>query len=162
MAIALQSVTKDNLRETMRLMTSEAQFEAYLKFAQLSNNDYVAANLWSMAEAAVNPLAEPRAIYADDTLVGFLMIAPDTHEGKTGYYIWRLMIDYHFQRKGYGKAAMQAMIAELESREACQFLSISVVEENTHALSLYKALGFVETGEMEDDEIVLRKPVVRP
>ncbi len=161
MPIRLQAVTDDNLFDTVHMMTSAEQWEAYQRFNELVKPYFVSSNLVSMAEAAVNAGAEPRAIYADDQIVGFIMVAPDTHEGKSGYYIWRLMIDYRFQRQGYGRAAMEAMLAELEARSDCTHFSISCVPENTIAVRLYESLGFVATGEMEDDEIILRRMVQR-
>jgi diamine N-acetyltransferase len=157
MTVTLRSVTPDNFRATIRLWTSEAQQAAYEAFAAASHADNVAANVFSLAEAQVHADAEPRAIYADEEIVGFIMAAPDKHEDKTGYYIWRLMVDYRQQRKGYGRAALQGMMDDLATREDCQFFSISVVNTNADALKLYESLGFVQTGEMDEDEIVLRR-----
>lgn len=64
----------------------------------LSQRGNLAANVWSLAEAAYSEDAWLRAIYANSTLVGFLMLAiwdPDC-----AYYIWRLMIDERYQ--GFG------------------------------------------------------------
>jgi diamine N-acetyltransferase len=36
--------------------------------------------------------------------------------------------------------------------------ALSVAADNGSALALYHSLGFVETGEMSDDELVLRRP----
>ena len=47
------------------------------------------------------------AVYADDTPVGFVMISDDV--GAPGYiahYLWKLLIDARFQRRGYGTATL--------------------------------------------------------
>lgn len=56
-----------------------------------------------------------RAVYAGDEHVGFVMIADGvtvddpTYVGP--YYLWRLLVDRQFQRRGYGTAALN-LVAE--------------------------------------------------
>ncbi len=41
----------------------------------------------------------------------------------------------------------------------CSFAALSYEPENTAAKALYADFGFVETGEMEGDEVVARLPL---
>jgi diamine N-acetyltransferase len=90
-------------------------------------------------------------------MVGFLMYEPQTIENQPGYFISRLMIDYRYQHNGYGRAGMKAILAELQARPNCYHISTSVHPENTVARQLYERLGFMATGERDEDKIVLRR-----
>lgn len=58
------------------------------------------------------------------------------------------------QQKGYGRAAMEQLIARLSAHEDCQGIDISYEPENHVAQSFYASLGFRETGEIDDGEVV--------
>ena len=53
-----------------------------------------------MLEAHYSENAWMRAVHADETLVGFLMMA--ICSPTDGYYIWRSMIDQRYQKLGFG------------------------------------------------------------
>ena len=124
--------------------------------------NYVAGNIYSLAEAyatkAEGRFALPLGIYDGETPVGFLMIGydcPDICDGeapayeKNSYLIWRFMIDKNYQRKGYGRAAMQKAL-ELVRSFPCgesEYCWISYEPENEAARKLYASFGFVEDPE---------------
>ena len=152
--IELKEVTAENLWELMRLRVQPEQ------------EDFVASNLESLAEAYVTvhegKTALPFGIYADGVPVGFLMLGygvldeddPPAAEGS--YCIWRFMIAAEHQGKGYAKAALQAALEYLRSgpcgrAETCW---LSYEPENTAAKALYHRFGFRENGQRSGDEIV--------
>jgi diamine N-acetyltransferase len=94
------------------------------------------------------------AAYADDMPVGYVMYGfdPDTRD----WWIVRLMVAHDQQGKGYGRAIMQAVIAQLSAQPGCDAIHISFVPENAAARALYSSLGFVDTGRIEDGEVVYR------
>ena len=53
--------------------------------------NFVASNERSLAQADTNEKAWYRAVYADDTPVGFVMIVDDDENCE--YFLWRFMID---------------------------------------------------------------------
>ena len=116
-----------------------------------------ASSLETSRKEEYQKIARPFAIYADDNLVGFTMFAfeQDAPDPDDRYWLWRFMIDRHLLRRGYGSAALEAIIAYFRSHGA-DHIFLSTKETNTAALSLYHKYQFVETGEMNDDEIVLR------
>ena len=67
----------------------------------------------SMLEAHYSEDAWMRAVYADETLVGFLMMAiwPPTD----GYYIWRFMIDQRYQKLGFGRTVVGMAIQHVKN-----------------------------------------------
>ena len=66
------------------------------------------------------------------------------------------MIDRAHQGNGYGRAAMEAVIAMMAERVGCEEIVTSFNPANAVALGLYPSLGFQPTGEIEDDEPLLR------
>jgi diamine N-acetyltransferase len=142
MPITLRPITRDNLRAVVRLNVSPEQ------------EDFVAPNAFSIAQVYVEPTWEPLAIYADETPVGFTLLGRDEESGVD--WIIRFMIAAEQQGKGYGRAALQAIIAHLRAKPTCTDIGLSYVPGNSLAESLYQKVGFVATGEVEDDEIIMR------
>ena len=148
MTVTLHPIAKDNYLKCIRLKVSAGQ------------ETFVASNAVSLVQAVYEEGAIPRAIYADDTMVGFIMAQYIPAEQMP--YIWRLMIDASHQGKGYGKAAMQLMLDHLKAIPGCQRIGISYVPENDTARQLYAALGFIETGEMDGAEVVAHLVIDAP
>ena len=75
---------------------------------------FVAPNAMSIAEAYYEPKAWFRAIYADETPVGFVMLYddPDTPH----YYLWRYMVDGRYQRLGFDRRGLEALIEYVRTR----------------------------------------------
>jgi diamine N-acetyltransferase len=112
--------------------------------------EFVAGNALSIANAYVEPTFVPLGVYAGDALVGFAMYGQ--HPDTGAWWVIRLMIDREHQGKGYGRAAMQAVIAMMADRVGCDEIVTSFVPANTVAAALYASLGFRPTGEIEDGE----------
>jgi diamine N-acetyltransferase len=119
--------------------------------------DFVASNLHSLAEAYAFPAFQPRAVYVDRTMVGFLMYGFGDQSHK--WWIIRLMIDHAQQGKGYGRAAMRAAIDLLRQQPDCNDIMISYAPNNEIARRLYASVGFQETGEVIEGETVARLPI---
>ena len=116
-----------------------------------------ASSLETSRKEEYQKIARPFAICADGKPVGFTMFAfeLDSPDPNDRYWLWRFMIDRHWQRKGCGSAALETIIAYFRSHGADHIL-LSTKETNTAALSLYHKYRFSETGEMNGDELVLR------
>ena len=113
----------------------------------------VAPNAQSIAQAHYNRYFWFRAIYADETPVGFLMLYDNPEECK--YFLWRLMIAGPHQGLGYGKKAVQLLIEHVRTRPGAQVLFVSCGEGEASPEGFYARLGFQRTGEMLDDEVVM-------
>jgi len=146
MTITLREITKDNWYKAAKLKVSETQ------------QNFVAPNWYSMLEVAYNPDdMYHRAIYAAEEMVGYAMMGRDPEDGSHG--IWRLMIADDHQGKGYGRAAMQAIIKDMKVRYQPEALFITFEPENIAARKLYESLGFVDTGELIEGEVLFRLPL---
>lgn len=140
--ISLRAVTKENLHAVTKLEVTEAQ------------KRFVAPNVYSMAEAGLEPKAWPRAIYADETPVGFLMMHLDTFTPT--YYLWRFMIAAAHQGQGYGYQALQLLIEQVRLRPRAKEITLSYVPGEGSPQPFYQKLGFVDTGVMHGDEYEMK------
>ena len=122
---------------------------------------FVASVKKSLKEARKTPQASPwyRAVYADDVPVGFVMLswaAPPGTRGLPGaYFLWRFLIGAEFQGRGYGRVAL-AEVIELVKADGGTELFTSYQPGKGEPWPFYRGFGFQPTGEIDDDEIVLR------
>lgn len=136
--------------------TNRAAVEA-LKVAE-DQRQYIASNRESLKTAEKEKtVARPFAICADGEIVGFTMFAFDLdyEDPEDRYWLWRLMIDKNRQGRGYGAAAMKKIIDYFRANGAGH-IKLSTKPTNKEALSLYHKFGFLENGEMNGKEVVLR------
>jgi diamine N-acetyltransferase len=116
----------------------------------------------SLAEAAATPHANPwcRAVYSGEIPVGFVMLGDDVPVGNRHipwpYYLWRMLIDSRFQGRGYGRAALNLVVAYLRTRPHADVLVTSVVAGEGSPMGFYLRYGFRSTGQMFDHEHVLQ------
>lgn len=144
--VALREITKDTVDAILALAVAPEQ------------NIFVANNAFSIAQAHFEPKAWFRAIYADETPVGFIMLFDDAD--KPEYFLWRLMLDTRHQGKGYGRQAIARLVEYVRTRPNARELLVSYHPGDGSPRDFYLKLGFQETGQVEDGEIVLRLPLV--
>lgn len=143
-ALRLAVVTPENVRAACRLAVAPAQ------------EKFVAPVMFSLAEAYANvDTAWPRLVYDGDRLVGFVMAGFDENPEHEAYRsgIWRLNIAADEQGRGYGRFAVNAVLAEARRRGERR-VTVSWVEGEGGPAAFYEKLGFRTTGEILDDEIV--------
>ncbi len=148
MGVTLRVITRDNVDAVLALKVAPAQ------------NQFVAPNAWSLAEAQFYEESWHRAIYADDELVGFVLLWDDTlgrqpAAAEPQVSIWRLMIDQRFQRQGHGQQAVLQVMDYARSRPGVQTLQTSFVPGEGSPGDFYLRLGFELTGEVDEDELVV-------
>lgn len=126
-----------------------------LKLA-MGQEKYVSNPVRSLAQAYVYyNQCVPFDIYAEDTMVGYVMVIYDYDEEV--YNIWHMMIDRAFQKRGYGTSALQEVLKYIASKPfgSSKTILITCNPQNEVAYRLYRKLGFTETGRSDDDEIEL-------
>jgi len=139
MAITLKEINQDNFDECIHLKVRDDQ-------------PYVATNVYSIAESKVDPDNIPLAIYAGETMVGFVMYKLDHAERKL--YIGRLMVDQHYQHMGYGRETLEAVKQIGMSDPGIDRLELSTNPENSYGIRVYETFGFKDTGILDDGEEV--------
>jgi diamine N-acetyltransferase len=139
MTITLKEITRENFIECVDLKVRDDQ-------------PYVASNVFSIAESKVSPECIPMAIYAGESMVGFVMYVKNDRAREL--YIIRLMIDQRFQHQGYGRETLEA-IRQIGLQDAgVDKLALSTSPGNTYGIRVYETFGFKDTGVMEDGEEV--------
>lgn len=152
MTITLQPIIADNWIDCINLKPTEEQ-------ARLG---FVSPNQLSLAQAYAEPWWQPYAIYADDTMVGFVLYGcwpergiPVHHtDAEPGiHFILRFMIDARYQGRGYGRTSMVALIAQIKREPGAKKIAISYDTSNSVMERLCRSVGFQPTGRVIDDEI---------
>jgi diamine N-acetyltransferase len=153
---------RDSERVTLREITTANRPDVEALAVTAEQEDYVAGVADSLLEAAETPAACPwyRAIYADELPVGFVMISdniPPGHPEYVGpYFLWRLLVDARSQGRGYGRAALDLIVAYVRTRPGAEALLTSFVPGERSPVGFYLKYGFVLTGDVHDDEPVLK------
>ena len=149
--IALREITDANRDAVLALQLAPGQ------------DHFVSSVAESLEEAAAYPQASPwyRAVYAGDRPVGFVMLSwdcvPRPPEIIGPWFLWKLLVDRHHQRRGYGREVVE-LVAELIRAAGAQELFTSYVPDGDGGpWPFYARLGFLPTGALDDHgEIILR------
>jgi len=145
--VTLRSIDDDNLAEVVSLRVSETQ------------QRFVSTVADSLQEARDEPggRAIAWAVYDDDTPVGFVMISDDVDgPGYIAHYLWKLLIDERYQRRGFGTATLDRIAAYFRERNV-DVLWTSAGQGDGSPVTFYERYGFERTGDIVfDDEILLR------
>jgi diamine N-acetyltransferase len=139
--VILREINGDTVRTVCKLNVHDHQ------------TGFVAPNAVSIAQAHFSDCAWFRAIYADDTMVGFLML--EDQPEKPEYYLWRMMVDARFQGMGFGRRAMELVIDHVRTRPNATELLTSVVQEEGGPQAFYEKIGFELTAEYEEGEAMM-------
>ncbi len=105
----------------------------------------VADNLYSIAQAELDPSGWCRAAYLDDTPVGFFFVKE--LEGGTRRYLCRFMVDRHHQGNGLGRRIMRQLLDLLFDSLAVDLVDLAVSREPGGAEGFYQRCGFTPTEE---------------
>ncbi len=140
--ITLQPISSNNWRDVISLEITKPQRE------------FIAHPGYYLAMCAYGGLWNPLAVYLADQVIGFLMWAVDPADQSC--WLGGIFIDHRYQGQGYGRKAVQTAISILAEKYDHSQFALSYQPSNIVAKHLYSTLGFVETEEWEDDEIVAR------
>jgi diamine N-acetyltransferase len=153
MALTLEEITSDNRDAVLALRVAPGQ------------ERFVSSVRDSLAEAAEYGHANPwyRAVYVGGETalpVGFVMISwnvrPRPPEIIGPWFLWKLLIDERYQGRGYGTGVVRH-IAELVRAEGATELLTSYVPDDDGPAGFYQRLGFVPTGELDQEgEVIVR------
>jgi len=141
--VTLREITRVTVRAICDLKVSEEQ------------EQFVAPNAVSIAEAHFSSNAWFRAIYADETPVGFVMLGEIPEKGL--HFLWRFMVDERYQGRDYGRKALELVIQHVRTMTSVKELLTSCLEGQGSPKEFYLKMGFIETGEkLDNGEIVMK------
>ena len=130
---------------------------------------FVSSVAASLQDAIDDARANPRmwAVRAGDEageVVGFVMISDGISHAQLADdptligpdYLWRLLIDRRHQRRGFGRATLDAVVGYLRDRPGADVLWTSCGQGPGTPQPFYEAYGFRPTGQLLDEEAILR------
>ena len=145
--VSLRPITSSTVRSVCALSVGESQV------------GLVAPNAISLAEALFSQVAWYRAVYLEESVVGFVLLSDqslkDPPPPNPQAVVWRFMIDAKAQGQGVGRAALQLVIEHVRRKGVFPVLSLSYVPVPGSAEKFYRDLGFKPTGKVEDGEVEL-------
>jgi len=153
MTEAAISVTRD-ATVTLREITEETVNAILALRVAKEQENFVANNAVSLAQAHFSKHAWFRAIYADETPVGFILLFDNPAEPI--YYLWRFMLDERFQRMGFGGKAISLLVDYVKTRPNATELLLSYVPKEGGPKGFYESLGFGHTGKEHGGELEMR------
>jgi diamine N-acetyltransferase len=154
-------------RVELRDIVTEADRAAALAVERGPGQDrFVAGVDASFDDAVRDARAMPRYWTVNDgeDVVGFAMISDGVPAERLAtdadlvgpYFLWRLLIDRRRQRRGYGTATLDAIVDYLRTRPGADVLYTSAAQGEGSPQPFYERYGFVPTGAIVEDEVVLR------
>jgi RimJ/RimL family protein N-acetyltransferase len=115
--------------------------------------------------AADYPHAKPwyRAVFAGEEPVGFVMVSWNVEPQPPAiigpWFLWKIIIDARYQGRGFGAEAVRK-VADLVHTAGATELLTSYVPEAGGPAGFYQRLGFVSTGEFDNNgEPIVRLPL---
>jgi diamine N-acetyltransferase len=148
--VVLRPLTEENRPglEALRVATAQRAFVSSVTDSLAEAERY----------ADANPLVF--GLYDGETPVGFVMIADEVDDPDyIAHFLWKLLIDERFQRRGFGTAALDLVAAYFRSK-GVPTMWTSAGEGEGSPIPFYERYGFVRDGVNEDDsggrEIMLR------
>jgi diamine N-acetyltransferase len=95
-------------------------------------------------------------LYDGDTLVGFVMLSDDVgNPSYVAHFLWKLLIDRRYQRRGYGTAAI-GLVADYFRERGVDTMWTSASEGPGSPIPFYEACGFERQGRTSWGEVMLR------
>ena len=147
--IHLEKITEKNFIDAFGLKLAAGQ------------ERFVSHPIRSLAQAYVyREQCQPFGIYDEEVMVGYVMVIYDYDIPE--YDLWHMMIDVSKQGRGYGRAALDQVLAYIRTKPfgASDRVTLTCNRENSRALRLYKSRGFVPTGAEDEEEIELSRTLL--
>jgi diamine N-acetyltransferase len=147
--IELKIINEDNVLDIIKLWTTLDDYQ----------KSCVAPNAVSLAQAYASKRAWPRAIYDNQTPVGFVMLALHDDdipkEDQPSYYLWRFMIAKEYQNKGIGKKVLDLIYAKAKEDKQ-KYLYTSCEVEGDMPYAFYMSYGFEDINIKDGSEEILK------
>ena len=151
--------------ELREIASDEERAAAVALRVTQEQEQFVASVEMSLLDAVQYPEALARywAVYDGNAIVGFTMISDGIPEAVLEadptlvgpYFLWRLLIDERFQRRGFGSATLDAVVAYVRSQGGAELLTSYTAGEGSPG-PFYERYGFVPTDRIVEGERVLR------
>ncbi|HFI0405089.1 TPA: GNAT family N-acetyltransferase [Streptococcus suis] len=132
--IGLELVNKENFDAVLQVKLAEADER------KVASVEYSLAQAWLYREEGH---LLPYAVKSGQKVVGFVLLA--IQEDKS-YYVWRLLIDSHYQNRGYGKEVIRQVIGLAKENPSCHTVTMNYVIGNHKMRYILEKFGFQSVG----------------
>ncbi|CYV92239.1 GNAT family N-acetyltransferase [Streptococcus suis] len=132
--IRLELVNKDNFDQVLDLEVAPKDQR------RVASVEYSLAQAWLYREEGH---LLPYAVKSGQRIVGFVLLS--IQEDKS-YYVWRLLIDRHYQNRGYGKEVIRQVIGLAKEDPSCHTITMNYVIGNHKMRYILEKLGFQSVG----------------
>lgn len=139
--IHLEKITPYNWRENLNVSEEQKIY--------VSDRNAILARAYAHREHR----SQANLIYHGDIPVGMILIYDCDKLG--GYDFSQLFIDKRYQRNGYGLQAAQLALEWMRADKKYNKVYLCYKEGNDAAKEMYLKLGFLHTGECDEDEIIM-------
>jgi diamine N-acetyltransferase len=119
-------------------------------------------DIFAEADEEQRAMPRPWAVHDAETgaLTGFAMISDNIPQPMDDdlvgpYFLWKLLIDHRFQRRGYGAATLDAIAGYLATRPGADVLYTSCTDGPGSPRPFYLRYGFADTGRVLEGEKIL-------
>jgi len=150
MPVTLREITDENRHAVVALRVAPAQ------------ERFVGSVQDALDLAVEYPQAKPwyRAVFSGEAPVGFVMVSwnvePQPPEIFGPWFLWKIIVDARYQGRGFGAEIVRKVAAIVRAAGATELLT-SYVPETGGPAGFYERLGFVSTGEVDNNG----EPIVR-
>lgn len=100
------------------------------------------------------PTLKPYAIYLEDKMIGFAMYNSIKEELDSDW-IYRIMIDKKYQRRGLGAIALKKLIDHMATLPDCTRITVGYHPENIATHQFYSKMGFIDYGDRFGNEMAV-------
>lgn len=142
--VKLQPLNKENWYTCCQLQVDDQQ------------QQFLEPNAVSIAQSKFEQTLQPVAILVEEQVVGFLMYNTVPEE-LDGYWVYRIMVDKEYQKRGIGKVATALMLNEMAQLPNARKIIVGYHPENLGAHLLYASIGFVDEGHRFGKEMAVIK-----
>ncbi|HFI2473291.1 GNAT family N-acetyltransferase [Streptococcus sp. SS-4456] len=132
--IGLELVNKENFEKVLQVQVLEEDQR------RVASVEYSLAQAWLYREEG---RLLPYAVKSGQKVVGFVLLS--IQEDKS-YYVWRLLIDRHYQNRGYGKEVIRQVIGLAKEDPNCHTITMNYVIGNHKMRYILEKFGFQSVG----------------
>jgi diamine N-acetyltransferase len=161
-AVELRDVVTDADRAAVLALHVAPGQEAFVASVETSLDDAVrypeaCARYWGLYD--IDEQQPVGFVMVSDGIPEDVLAADPTLVGP--YFLWRLLIDERHQRRGYGTAALDAVVAYVRARGGTRLLTSYTLGEGSPG-PFYARYGFEPTGRVVEGEPVLELELEPP
>lgn len=141
--IRIKAVDAQNIADVCKLMTNQDGTGMTMK-------ECLCCNAISIAEAKYYPEMHSNAIYNNNVPIGFFMYQRSENQADTAI-IYRFMVDYQFQHKGFGKKAFEYVLRGLKIQGVKKVI-LMIDNANKTAEKRCRSFGFQFMGKSDSSK----------